>query len=103
MATPREISHSVFVTIEEIKDKYRRSKFIQDLDKLDADTKRRTKMEGHALAEWNTQIYRKKRNRFNTIVRNVCKRHGRNEDHIRRITGWKRGRNITNVQLNDKD
>ena len=103
MDTPRDISRSVFLTIEQVKQKYRESKFIKDLEDLDAQTKRRSQMEGRELATWNAQIYRKKRNRFNLIVRKVCKANGRNEDHIRRIAGWKRGNCITNVQLNDKD
>ena len=102
MATAKEISHSVFVTIEQIKKEYQNSKLVKDLNKLDSDTKKRTKMEGRELMDWNAKIYRKLRRKFDTLVQTVCERNGRNEDHVRRVAGWKRGRNITNLYLNDK-
>jgi len=103
METTKEISRSIFVTIEEIKRKYRNSKKIRYLDDTDSMLRKTHKLEGRELAELNSKSYVKRRTVFNRIVRDTCKRHGRNEDHIRRIAGWKRGRNITNIQLNDKD
>lgn len=102
METTKDISRSIFVTIQQVKNEYQNSKLIKDLIALDADTKKRSNLEGKALADWNTKIYSKCRRKFDTLVQTVCKRNGRNEDHVRRIAGWKRGGNITNLYLNDK-
>ena len=103
METQQDISRSIHVTIEEIKTNYLESEFINDLKALDKHTKKRKKLEGRELADWNIVIYNKCRRKFDSIVRAACKRNGRNEDHIQRITGWKRGRNITNLSLTDKE
>jgi len=102
METAKEVSKSVFLTIQQIKTEYTNSKLVKDLNALDADTKKRTNMEGRELMDWNAKIYKKLRRKFDTLVQTVCKRNGRNEDHVRRVAGWKRGRNITNLYLNDK-
>lgn len=60
-------------------------------------------MEGRELSEWNAVISKKCRQRFDSIVRSVCKRNGRNEDHVRRVAGWKRGRNITNLNIKENE
>jgi len=60
-------------------------------------------MEGRELSEWNAKIYVKCRRIFDRIVRDECKRHGRNEDHIRRITGWKRGKSVINLKFKENE
>ena len=103
METQREVSRSVFETIEEIKSKYRKSKKVQYLNDTDSMMKKTHRMEGRELSEWNANHYGKCRRIFDRIVRDVCKRHGRNENHIRRIAGWKRGKNIINLNFKDNE
>jgi len=102
MKSAKEISKSVCLTIQQVKTEYINSKLVKDLNALDSETKKRTKMDGRELMDWNAKIYRKLRRKFDTLVQAVCKRNGINEDHVRRVAGWKRGRNITSLYLNDK-
>ena len=97
METQRDISRSVFETIQEIKRKYRESKKVQYLNDTDSMMKKTHRMEGRELAQWNVKHHGKCRRIFDRIVRDECKRHGRNEDMIRQVAGWKHGKNFINL------
>ena len=103
MSTTREFTRSVFLTIQEIKTTFERSRYVHELERLDAEVKATRKMNDRELAQWNAVIYRKRGHHFDTIIRKVCEKNGRNETHIRLVTGWKNGRNIITYKSYDNE
>jgi hypothetical protein len=104
METQKEISRSIFLTISEIDKKFDAytegvdKKFRTERDKLnkvidaailsgDKETKDEARK---TLITISRKYYRSRRSKLTYLIKSVCAKHGRNEEHIRTVAGWPR-------------
>ena len=102
MESQKEISRSVYLTISEIDTKF--DAFAKPLDKtfkkertrlnkiidraiLNGDKKRKENAR-LTLSKFTKSYYSKRKRKHQYLIKSICAKNGRSENHIRTVAGW---------------